>query len=73
MDPAPLLDAAAKENRRRRRQVRDVLGARVRRAVGQAVESGTNIDWPRKDSLANYEDDQLRDAHDEGGSIASPV
>ena len=54
MDPAPLLDAAAKEIGADAVKCVTFSGSGYDGAVGQAVESGPNIDWPRKDTLANY-------------------
>jgi glyoxylase-like metal-dependent hydrolase (beta-lactamase superfamily II) len=54
VDPMPLLDAASKEIGADALKCITFSGSGYNGAVGQAVESGVNIDWPRKDSLANY-------------------
>src|SRR5262245_7920523 len=54
VDPMPLLDAAAKEVGADALRCVTFSGNGYNGAVGQAVESGANIDWPRKDTLANY-------------------
>lgn len=54
IDPAPILIAAAREiGEANLRCVTVSGGAGYAGAVGQAVESGVNIDWPRSE-LANY-------------------
>ena len=54
VDPAPILAAAAKEIGEANLQCVTFSGTGYAGAVGQAFESGVNIDWPRIDSLANY-------------------
>jgi glyoxylase-like metal-dependent hydrolase (beta-lactamase superfamily II) len=54
VDPAPILAAAAKEIGEASLQCVTFSGTGYAGAVGQAFESGVNIDWPRIDSLANY-------------------
>ena len=54
VDPMPLLAAAAKEIGADNLKCITFGGTGYDGAVGQAVESGANIDWPRIDSLANY-------------------
>src|SRR3954447_26305697 len=54
VDPMPLLDAAAKEVGADAIKCVTFSGSGYDGAVGQAAESGVNIDWPRKDALANY-------------------
>jgi glyoxylase-like metal-dependent hydrolase (beta-lactamase superfamily II) len=54
VDPAPILAAAAKEIGEVGLQCVTFSGTGYAGAVGQAFESGVNIDWPRIDSLANY-------------------
>ena len=54
VDPAPILAAAAKEIGEANLQCITFSGTGYAGAVGQAFESGVNIDWPRIDSLANY-------------------
>jgi hypothetical protein len=54
VDPAPILAAAAKEIGDATLQCVTFSGTGYAGAVGQAFESGVNIDWPRIDSLANY-------------------
>src|SRR4030095_10719058 len=54
VDPAPILAAAAKEIGEANLQCVTCSGTGYAGAVGQAFESGVNIDWPRIDSLANY-------------------
>ncbi len=54
VDPAPVLAAAAKEIGEANLQCVTFSGTGYAGAVGQAFESGVNIDWPRIDSLANY-------------------
>jgi glyoxylase-like metal-dependent hydrolase (beta-lactamase superfamily II) len=54
VDPAPILAAAAKEIGEAGLQCVTFSGAGYAGAVGQALESGVNIDWPRIDALANY-------------------
>jgi glyoxylase-like metal-dependent hydrolase (beta-lactamase superfamily II) len=54
VDPAPLLAAAAKEIGEANLRCITFSGTGYSGAVGQAFESGVNIDWPRIDSMANY-------------------
>ena len=54
VDPAPILNAAAKEIGEASVRCITFSGTGYGGAVGQALESGVNIDWPRIDSLANY-------------------
>ena len=54
VDPAPLLAAAAKEIGEANLKCITFSGTGYSGAVGQAFESGVNIDWPRIDSMANY-------------------
>ena len=54
VDPAPILAAAAKEIGEAGLQCVTFSGTGYAGAVGQAFESGVNIDWPRIDALANY-------------------
>src|SRR5688572_4238377 len=54
VDPAPILAAAAKEIGEANLQCVTFSGTGYAGAVGQAFESGVNIDWPRIDALANY-------------------
>ena len=54
VDPGPILAAAAKEIGEANLQCVTFSGTGYAGAVGQAFESGVNIDWPRIDSLANY-------------------
>ena len=54
VDPAPILAAAAKEIGEASLQCVTFSGTGYSGAVGQAFESGVNIDWPRIDALANY-------------------
>jgi glyoxylase-like metal-dependent hydrolase (beta-lactamase superfamily II) len=54
VDPAPILAAAAKEIGEADLRCVTFSGTGYAGAVGQAFESGVNIDWPRIDALANY-------------------
>src|ERR671912_233814 len=54
VDPAPILAAAAKEIGEGNLRCVTFSGSGYSGAVGQAFESGVNIDWPRIDALANY-------------------
>ena len=54
VDPAPILAGAAKEIGEASLQCVTFSGTGYSAAVGQAFESGVNIDWPRIDALANY-------------------
>jgi glyoxylase-like metal-dependent hydrolase (beta-lactamase superfamily II) len=54
VNPAPILAAAANEIGEAGLQCVTFSGTGYAGAVGQAFESGVNIDWPRIDSLANY-------------------
>ena len=54
VDPGPLLAAAAKEIGEANLKCITFSGTGYGGAVGQAVESAVNVDWPRIDSLANY-------------------
>ncbi|MCM3878865.1 MAG: MBL fold metallo-hydrolase [Vicinamibacterales bacterium] len=54
VDPAPLLAAAAREIGEANLKCITFSGTGYSGAVGQAFESGVNIDWPRIDSMANY-------------------
>jgi glyoxylase-like metal-dependent hydrolase (beta-lactamase superfamily II) len=54
VDPAPVLAAAAREIGEANLQCVTFGGTGYAGAVGQAFESGVNIDWPRIDALANY-------------------
>jgi glyoxylase-like metal-dependent hydrolase (beta-lactamase superfamily II) len=54
VDPAPLLAAAAKEIGEANLKCITFSGTGYSGAVGQAFESGVNVDWPRIDSMANY-------------------
>jgi glyoxylase-like metal-dependent hydrolase (beta-lactamase superfamily II) len=54
VDPAPILAAAASEIGEANLQCVTFSGTGYAGAVGQAFESGVNIDWPRIDSLASY-------------------
>src|SRR5262245_20613297 len=54
VDPAPILAAAAMEIGESNLKCITFSGTGYAGAVGQAFESGVNIDWPRIDSLANY-------------------
>lgn len=54
VDPAPILAAAAAEIGEANLRCITFSGTGYGAAVGQAFESGPNIDWPRIDSLANY-------------------
>ena len=54
VDPAPILAAAAAEIGEANLRCVTFSGTGYGAAVGQAFESGVNVDWPRIDSLANY-------------------
>jgi glyoxylase-like metal-dependent hydrolase (beta-lactamase superfamily II) len=54
VDPAPLLEAAAKEIGEANLRCITYAGTGYGGAVGQTVENAVNIDWPRIDALANY-------------------
>ena len=54
VDPAPILDAAAKEIGEATFTCVTFSGTGYGAAVGQTYENAVNIDWPRIDSLANY-------------------
>ncbi|HVH27859.1 MAG TPA: MBL fold metallo-hydrolase [Vicinamibacterales bacterium] len=54
VDPAPVLQAAAKAIGTAQLQCVTIAGTGYAGAVGQQRESGWNMDWPRIDSLANY-------------------
>src|SRR5262245_56188845 len=54
MDPRPILDAARKAIGNDALRCVTISGSGYNGAVGQAKESGKNIDWPRPDSLSNY-------------------
>jgi glyoxylase-like metal-dependent hydrolase (beta-lactamase superfamily II) len=54
VDPAPLLAAAAREIGEANLRCITFSGTGYGGAVGQAFESGPNVDWPRVDALANY-------------------
>ncbi len=54
LDPAPILDAAAKAIGADNLKCITISGTAYGGAVGQQFESARNVDWPRIDSLANY-------------------
>ncbi|MGE3508513.1 MAG: hypothetical protein AB7N65_06470, partial [Vicinamibacterales bacterium] len=54
VDPAPLLAAAAAEIGEANLRCITFSGTGYGGAVGQAFESGPNVDWPRVDALTNY-------------------
>jgi glyoxylase-like metal-dependent hydrolase (beta-lactamase superfamily II) len=54
VDPAPILAAASKEIGEANLKCITFSGTGYAGAVGQAVESAVNVDWPRIDALANY-------------------
>jgi glyoxylase-like metal-dependent hydrolase (beta-lactamase superfamily II) len=54
VDPAPILAAASKEIGEPNLKCITFSGTGYAGAVGQAVESAVNVDWPRIDALANY-------------------
>jgi glyoxylase-like metal-dependent hydrolase (beta-lactamase superfamily II) len=54
VDPAPLLDAAAREIGEANLRCITYSGTGYGGAVGQTFENAVNVDWPRIDALANY-------------------
>ena len=54
VDPAPVLDAAAKAIGTGNPRCVTIAGTACAGAVGQQRESARNVDWPRVDALANY-------------------
>src|SRR6186997_1580758 len=54
VDPAPVLDAAAKAIGTANLRCVTISGTAYAGAVGQQRESARNVDWPRIDALANY-------------------
>jgi glyoxylase-like metal-dependent hydrolase (beta-lactamase superfamily II) len=54
VDPAPLLEAAAREIGEASLRCITFSGTGYAGAVGQTFENAVNVDWPRIDSLANY-------------------
>ena len=54
VDPAPVLDAAAKAIGTANLRCVTISGTAYAGAVGQQRESARNVDWPRVDALANY-------------------
>jgi glyoxylase-like metal-dependent hydrolase (beta-lactamase superfamily II) len=54
VDPAPLLDAAAREIGGAELRCVTFSGTGYAGAVGQTFENAVNIDWPRIDRLTNY-------------------
>lgn len=54
VDPAPLLEAAAREIGEAGLRCVTFSGTGYAGAVGQTFENAVNIDWPRINSLANY-------------------
>jgi glyoxylase-like metal-dependent hydrolase (beta-lactamase superfamily II) len=54
VDPAPVLDAAAKAIGAESLKCVTISGTAYAGAVGQQRESARNVDWPRVDALSNY-------------------
>jgi len=54
VDPAPLLEAAAREIGEANLRCVTFSGTGYAGAVGQTFENAVNVDWPLIDSLANY-------------------
>jgi glyoxylase-like metal-dependent hydrolase (beta-lactamase superfamily II) len=54
VDPAPLLEAAAREIGEAELRCITFSGTGYAGAVGQTFENAVNIDWPRVDRLVNY-------------------
>jgi len=54
IDPMPILDTARKAIGNDALKCVTISGAAYNGAVGQARESGKNVDWPRPDALNNY-------------------
>jgi hypothetical protein len=63
VDPAPILDAAAREIGEANFRCVTFSGTGYGGAVGQTYENAVNVDWPRIDSLANYTRTINWDAH----------